>query len=415
MNQSQTSAALLTNLAAGHGLIRWIDESGDWAVFNEFLKTDAPLLPIASSRSATLHAMAFWFLKCLRVDHEFSTFREGWHTSSSKFFSSQSPLELGHLCRLSPDLISKKAADGVPLQQAAMFECYRNLLMYPELERSSEVDDHVDTRLEDIQLSEKVYQYNYQPRMHALLQSLSDQERFGGRDVPIVIIDVGAGNGNVLFDVSQTLYGLGYQCICIAVDPSDTARQACRDLFASCSYLSVVTLEGDVETPDQLFDRLLLMNVDVNRCLIIAKSSLHDRSISKSSSSAFDQQCQSLESVDFVTAGDYVYRDEEWKPLHKDVVSSDLTKLLNKWHSVFQHCMLIVMESHLVPSSVVNHYRSHLAIIPAYLSHALSGQYLLSYQAHLQAMLSSDFRNVNASPLHSLQSHPLMSFTLIES
>ena len=405
------SAPLLINTASGHGLMRWIATSDGWSALQRVLDQGVSSEQSTSSKDLVLLSLAAWFLKCLGVDDDIDAFRSGWQSSDPDQKESHSTFNLGYLCRHGPQIMRSQTAVGESSQQAAMFDCYRNLLMHPELERTNDVDDYVDERLKDVQLSQAVYQYNFKVIIRdCLAYLLSDCKILD----PLVLIDVGAGNGNVLLDIAQVLQSFGCECICVAVDPSATSRAACIDMFSEHKQLQLYTLNGDVEAPARLADTLHSQQINTSKVVIIAKSSLHDRSIVCSGSA--NQGNDGLDGclLESHVSG-YVYRDSSWNMIKTEEVSRHLTGLLNLWRTVFEDSFLFVMESHVIPPVLMNRYLLTVPILPAYLSHSLSGQYLLPYSQHVNALEKSDYTMIKKFPLHDLQGWPLMSLILAQS
>ena len=402
------SSSLIVNAASGHGLIRWIDQSNAWRDLEQLVGLKSNILDIKDSRDQVLLYSTAWFLNCLGVLDHIESFRQGWKQKKQLEFVGSDPFGFGCLCRQGPSLI-KESLSGKQINlkdRAAMFYCYRQLLMNPTMDTGNDVDDYVDDRLPDLELSEKVYQHNYQKIIGDIILEFN-QERLWSN--PVVIIDIGAGNGNVLLDVALKLDRLGLNCVCVAVDPSSVSRHETEKLFSHYPQFQLYVIDGSVEQPELVVEFLESKQIKVRQCLLIAKSSFHDRSIDQYEESVYKVSGQSI------TVGNYVYRDNCWKILTIASLSKHLSIILNRWCSCFQNSLLMIMESHLIDANAIQPYIHKAPVLPSFLSHSLSAQYLLPFSDHLESLLKTDFSVVHQYPLHTLSGEPLMSLLVAKS
>ena len=403
------SSSLLVNAASGHGLIRWMDRLNAWQDLEQLigLKSNSLNSKDSSQYQVLLFSTA-WFLNCLGVLDHVESFRQGWKQTTKLEFVGSDSYGLGCLCRQGPALIKRCLSEKQTNlnDQAAMFYCYRQLLMNPAMDVGNNVDDYVDDRLPDLQLSEKVYTHNYQRIIQNVILEFN-REHFWPN--PVVIIDIGAGNGNVLLDVALKLERLGFKCVCIAVDPSSVSRRESTKLFSHYPQFQLYVIDGSVENPELVVEFLESKQIRVRQCLLIAKSSFHDRT--------FDQFEESVDNVlgQSLSVGDYVYRDSNWKILTIPSLSQHLTDVLNRWSFCFQNSLLIIMESHLIDSSTIQSYIHKVPVLPSFLSHSFSAQYLLPFSDHLESLMKTDFSTVHQYPLHALSGDPLMSLLVAKS
>lgn len=85
-----------------------------------------------------------------------------------------------------------------------------------------------------------------------------------------------------------------------------------------------------------------------------------------------------------------IYRNKNWSPISCELVVTDLTRLLNHWKQTKKEATIFMMESHLIDSQIINRLICTVPLLPAYIGHALTAQYLISCPQHHGALLRSE-------------------------
>lgn len=403
------------NAAACHGLLAWAERCG--LIDDQGLSmTVGPDQERArQTKSETLLATTHWVLACLGVRPESRAFWAGWQGGPWNSTASRDH-RLGLLCRSAPSALASGRLTTTSGRQVAMYHCYQSLLLHPEQEREAtreaDVDSHVDHRDDDVDLSEAVYFHNFRKPLNQLLDQLVGQ--FNPAQ-PLTLIDIGAGSGGMLIDVGLTLRTLGQPVHLVAVDPSTIARDCCRRRSAEVS-IPMDVFDGAIEQPHLIRQALVAAGVPMDQCLVLAKAALHDRTLQPqamlSTQTASERSCV----ADLQALGvDPVYRDHDWRSIDRLTVIHDMQAVLSQWHTVWPGCSLLVMESHLLPAPLVAKYLHTLPLLPAYVSHSLSAQYLLSSHDHVLAIQGSTFATTRFVPIHRFDDDAaLMSISLLQ-
>ena len=145
----------------------------------------------------------------------------------------------------------------------------------------------------------------------------------------------------------------------------------------------------------------------------MAKAALHDRCLG-------DNDIKNLQEFDYVSQRKrekrgYIYRDENWHRVEKYRVINDMITILDKWHSFFPCVTIAIMEAHLVKSTLMSTFNSQIALLPSYLAHSLSAQYLLPAADHQLGLELSKYRVSRFIPMQVLgRKEALMSLAVIE-
>ncbi len=405
---SSVPKALLANCASCNGLIRWIEKKEYW---DELFCNDAQKEPAkGSEREKTLLGISRWSLDCLGVRKNHRDFRYGWE-SSVFCASDKNNKKLGALCRLAPEIIANYEEEINVSHPEAMFHCYKKLLLKPDGEFGCDVDGQVDDRMSDLRLSEAVYTHNHRKFLReAIINFIASRKHDNGS---MLLLDVGAGNGSVLEDAAAIAKKCGENPVLVAIDPSPVAREACKERLNRYSNNKVYIIDGCMEKPEDIHNRLTELNLPIKKTFIMAKAALHDRCLG-------DNDIKNLQEFDYVSQRKrekrgYIYRDENWHRVEKYRVINDMITILDKWHSFFPCVTIAIMEAHLVKSTLMSTFNSQIALLPSYLSHSLSAQYLLPAADHQLGLELSKYRVSRFIPMQVLgRKEALMSLAVIE-
>lgn len=413
MGQGNLSGLTLqVNCAACHGLLAWVEREGLLQEQQLVTRAQSPPWDRRRQQQQTLAAATHWALECLGVNGASQAFWRGWSGEPEEGKLSRD-WQLGQLCRTAPTILRQASANRSPMRQAAMYHCYENLLLNPDQSRPSEVDAHVDNRGDDLELSEAVYHHNFKQPLKKVIDQIVAQHM--GLE-PVTIIDVGAGSGGMLLDVANSVQPAVPNVTFVAIDPSDVAREACRRKAQENPHIAMHVAEGSIECPNKVLQTLKAMNIPSQHCIVLAKAALHDRTLSPMRVVEGEGEEEQEESRSWQTVEqNYVYRDEDWKQISKQQVIADMIAVLNKWKQAIPGVKLIILESHILPTHTINSQISRIALLPAYLSHSLSAQYMLSANDHHNATLKTDFKAKHFIPIQVMpDQNALMSVTLLE-
>lgn len=387
---------LVLNCAACHGLFAWAEREG--LLQSHQLVAPPQASPACLSQQLqTLLATTQWALQCLGVSDTSSDFWRGW-ADEQQARQSRS-WHLGRLCRTAPTVLKHSAENRSPMGQAAMYHCYEALLLNPDQKRSGDVDANVDDRVGDLKLSEAVYRHNFKQPLNTLINQIVSQHT--GPE-PFTIIDVGAGSGGMLLDVAESVLKTKKKAVFVAFDPSEVSRESCSRQAREKPSIKMHVADGSIEDPANILQYLRANNIPTEHCIVLAKAALHDRKLSN--------RIQTRQ----ITADSYVYRDEEWKRVEKQQVIDDMIEVLNAWRQEIPSAKLIILESHLLPTHTITEQLERIPLLPAYLSHSLSAQYLLSADDHHQATQQASYKEQLFIPIQVMPDQsPLMSVTLL--
>ena len=405
---SSVPKALLANCASCNGLIRWIEKKEYW---DELFCNDAQKEPAkGSEREKTLLGISRWSLDCLGVRKNHRDFRYGWESSVFSA-SDKNNKKIGALCRLAPEIIANYEEEINVSHPEAMFHCYKKLLLKPDGEFGCDVDGQVDDRMSDLRLSEAVYTHNHRKFLReAIINFIASRKHDNGS---MLLLDVGAGNGSVLEDAAAIAKKCGENPVLVAIDPSPVAREACKERLNRYSNNKVYIIDGCMEKPEDIHNRLTELNLPINKAFMMAKAALHDRCLG-------NKEIKHLQELDDVSQSKreergYIYRDENWCRVEKSRVINDMITILNRWHSCFPCVNIAIMEAHVVNSTLMSTYNSQIPLLPSYLAHSLSAQYLLTAEDHQLCLELSEYRVSRFIPMQVLgQKEALMSLAVIE-
>lgn len=403
---------LLINCAACHGLLAWAQREG--LLQDNRLVTPRKGSPSdqCSNQHQTLVALMLWALQCLGVSEASQEFWRGWSGGSEEDKLSRD-WQLGHLCRMAPTILRRASTDRGPVRQAAMYHCYEGLLLNPDQHSRYGVDGYVDDRSDDLQLSEAVYLHNFKQPLNALIEKIVEQHT--GQE-PLTIIDVGAGSGGMLLDVAKSVQPAVKNAIFVAIDPSKVSRQACRRKAQENPQIAMHVAAGSIESPAEILQTLKAKNIPTKHAILLAKAALHDRTLSPKRAMDNDRGDWYIEPQNPQATGhNYVYRDDKWKQISRQQVMDDMITVLNTWKQEMPSGKLIILESHILPTRTIHEQINRIALLPAYLSHSLSAQYMLSANDHQKATQKAGFKKQQFIPLQVMpDQNALMSVTLLE-
>jgi len=402
---------LIVNCAACHGILSW-SESQRLINENEVKNVNPNEIEVhATLKTQTLSALTKWTYACLGVNSNKASFRKGWlqtkYNPSNTWYE-----ELGYICRNAPKLLATQQSIDNPKDPAAMLNCYSRLLSNPDHLRSAGIDEHIDDRESDLKLSEAVYEHNFRiPLTEALLQLAGSSFN---QSKPLVLVDIGAGGGRVLFDAAQFLQNQGHHLVLVAVDPSPIARKACQECFEKLSSVSIHVIDGSIEEPILIIKKMQEFNIPLDRVIVLAKAALHDRKLAEPPTEKSKVTYYVKEEMCNDENPNTVYRNEDWSLVGRNRVIADMVDLINNWYKLLPNAAFIFMESHIVSPSIVKAHLKTVPLMPAYLAHALSCQYLLTADDHFSALKATKIPIQSFKTLQKLASNqPLMSLTVL--
>jgi hypothetical protein len=322
-----------------------------------------------------LISLANWILKCLNIDDQ-NSFWEGWRNYKQSHQANKY-MELGALCRMAPKLLEdKKIETDIEQSIISMYNCYKHSLLSPRSISDANFDSHLDDKSEDLRVSEKVFEAQFRvPLINHLNRWIEN------RKGQIVVADIGAGNGRVLEVISHFLSSKKRNHRLIAIDPSPVARNECKQRLAPLTTHAVEVINGTLEDArDGKIHELIRPSVSDN-LLIVMKGVVHDRVLDASLNYQDTEPDQSLK----------IYRDQAWRQVDTQSIAKDLTQFLNRWKFNSNGATLLMMESHLVDCKTINQLLGSSPVLPAYIGHALTAQYLISCEHHYSSLQNSDF------------------------
>ena len=410
-NSSSYSKILLVNCAACHGILTWSESQG---LVNES-ETKKTILnnkkEHTSQKTQTLSALAKWTYACLGVHSNKEAFRKGWQQTNYNPANTWHE-ELGYICRNSRKLLAEQQSINNPSDPAAMLRCYSQLLNNPDDLRTEGIDEHIDDRESDLKLSEAVYEHNFRTplteALHQIAGSHIDQSE------PLVVLDVGAGGGGVLLDAGQILQKRDQHIILVAVDPSPIARKACRQRLEKLPSVDTQVIDGSIEDPMSIIKKLEELNIPLKRVILLAKAALHDRKLAESSAETHKIKHYVKEEKWNDENPNTVYRNEDWSLVGRDRVINDMVNVINNWHKLLPNAAFVLMESHLVSPAIVKAHLKTVPLLPAYLAHALSCQYLLTANDHFGALKATKIPIKSFKTMQKLATNqPLMSLAIL--
>ena len=344
-----------------------------------------------------------WALECLGARGNENVFWDRWDRAE-EILHEIPDLELGDLgflCRVAPDLLKKKEFTSIADQNIiAMYRCYENSLLAPRGINLDDIDSHLDDKTEDLRLSEMVFEKHFKgPLISRVDQWINEREG------EIVVADIGAGNGRVLEEVASFLSAHGRAFRLIAVDPSPIAREECKLRLNSLGTNPTQIVNGTIEEArDGKIKELSNDLIDKN-LLILMKGVVHDRTIDiapiKDDASRSNSEA--------------IYRNINWSPISCELVVADLTKFLDHWKQTKKEATIFMMESHLIDSQLINQLIGTVPLLPAYIGHALTAQYLITCPQHHRALLRSEMALKTFDELVPVgQGHAIMSLAQLQ-
>jgi len=403
---------VLVNCAACHGLLAWSERQG--FVYDHQLVGPARdgTYERSGNQYQTLLATTRWAVRCLGVNDQDQDFWRGWAEDRQQGTHTRS-WKLGRLCRTAPAMLRQNARSLEPARQAAMYHCYEDLLLNPDQMRGEGVDGHVDDRSGDLELSEAVYRHNFRQPLRLLLDQLISKQM---EAQTLTVIDVGAGSGGMLLDVAESILERKEKTVFVAFDPSSVSRESCLRKAQANRSIALHVADGSIEYPDQIAETLRIRDIQSENCIVLAKAALHDRRLSHRIRHTISERGTRQNEVEtLLTADDYVYRDVDWKRVDRQQVIEDMIMTLNRWRQVLPSAKLVILESHLLPTQTITGQIERIALMPTYVSHSLSAQYLLSGDDHQKATQQTDYTRHHFLPIQLMpERSALMSVTLLE-
>lgn len=218
----------------------------------------------------------------------------------------------------------------------------------------------------------------------------------------------------MLLDAGETLRNQGYNIVLIAVDPSPIARKACQERLQKLSSVDIKVIDGSIEEPISIIKKLQELNIPLKRVIVLAKAALHDRKLKESTTgtSEITHYVKDIEYNDEIPIT--VYRNEDWSLVGRNRVIEDMVDLINNWHNLLPNAAFILMESHIVSPAIIKTHLKTVPLMPAYLAHALSCQYLLTADDHFGALKATKIPIQSFKTMQKLASNqPLMSLAVL--
>jgi len=218
----------------------------------------------------------------------------------------------------------------------------------------------------------------------------------------------------VLLNAGETLRNQGYNIVLIAVDPSPIARKACQERLQKLPSVGIQVIDGSIEEPMLIIKKIQELNIPLKRVIVLAKAALHDRKLKEPTTDTTEiaQYVKEVECNDENPIS--VYRDERWSLVGRNRVINDMVNLINNWHNLVPNAAFILMESHIVSPAIVNTHLKTVPLMPAYLAHALSCQYLLTADDHFGALKATKIPIQSFKTMQKLANNqPLMSLAVL--
>ena len=395
-------SALTVNCAACHGLLEWTYQQYIAKPNLEAISTTGIDENCTPLQAEFINQLASWAMECLGTNLNDQDLWAGWQDPQPNQKDNRS-LQIGSLCRIGPDLINSKQDFNNSRDIAAMYRCYQNALLKPWRPTSDDIDAYVDSRKQDISLSSLVYKIHFADKLREAIDSLL-QEPSATKEV--VIVDIGAGSGEMLADAAAYLEHKGQRVTAIAVEPSSAAREACIESLKSLQSRDTHVFDGTIENPENFKEQLNLRGISDDNLIIMAKAALHDRGITT--------EIKPHDRDNHKKTTGPIYRDQSWQIVSEEAVIADMTFVLNRWRETFRQASQIIMETHILPKKVIRESSDKLVLMPAYIAHSLSAQYLLRWTGHAQGINQTTYLNKQVRPLCKVNdSHPLMSISTL--
>lgn len=319
-----------------------------------------------------------WALECLGARGNENVFWDEWDRAED-ILHEIPDIELGNLgslCRFAPDWLKNRKFTSVADQNIiAMYRCYENSLFAPRDINLNGIDSHLDDKTEDLRVSEMVFEKNFKdPLISRVGQWINEREG------EIVVADIGTGNGRVLEEIASFLSANGRDFRLIAVDPSPIAREECRLRLNNLGTKPTQIVNGTIEDARDGKIKELINDVIDKNLLILMKGVVHDRTIDMTAGKDSISK-KNMRSI---------YRNKNWSSISHELVVSDLTRFLDHWKYSKKAATIFMMESHLIDSQLINQLIGTVPLLPAYIGHALTAQYLITCSQHHAALLRSE-------------------------
>jgi len=349
--------ALAVNTAACHGVLR------------EYRQLQKRSGTADSKSDSWLMELGDWILDCIGAKEDEQSFWRGWEAEQMP--EGKGEIEkLGHMCRTSAQEHNKKCETGeISKESSMMYNCYAKALKRPRDIELVTYDSHLDDKTDDLRASEKVFELHFKSPLRSLLLEYAKELRSSKR---LVIADIGSGNGRVLEFAAEVMKEANCEFRLIAIDPSERAQELCKERLVGRQPSEVVVTGATLEDVCEGRARELTELRSDEELLILMKGVLHDRSI------AWDEEGPEI--------GEGVYRDKDWNRISKERIIKDLTLRLNGLRRYQERSRLIIMESHLVSKDWTRRLLKVTPLMPAYIGHAITAQYLISANDHLQGI-----------------------------
>lgn len=364
MMKDQHSATLLVNAAACSGVLH---------EYNLLRKNG---INKDDEKANFINYLSQWILACLGAHRAENIFWAGWDMHSHE--NATNGLEsLGKLCKAAPILINEKKNYLEEEQKIlSMYNCYQKSLSFPRTINLENYDDHLTSKTADLKTSEMVFELHFK---FQLIDRIN--QWIQGRSGDFVIADVGAGNGTVLEAIGNHFKKLGRRYRLIAIDPSAVAREECRAKLYNLGDQETLVVDGTLADIRRGNIMALMQISKYENVLIVMKGVMHDRAI---------EQSLSLNQIENITP-QATYRNQNWTVIDAQTVQNDLVNFLNDWRKTSQGATIMMMESHMLSFCTINQLLNTVPVLPTYVGHALTAQYLITCEQHFHALQESQF------------------------
>ena len=248
-------------------------------------------------------------------------------------------------------------------------------------------EGHVDREL-DIAFSGLVFARTCRAPLFDLVLPLFDTEQFDAQ--PKAIVDCGGGDGTLLCELyaaiaEQTRRGAAlsrHPLAMIGVEYNPVAERVLADRLNRAAVPGLV-FAGDIGNPAAIATRLAAEGFTPDDVLHVSKSVFHNRTYAGTPGSRAGTSHGA-----FVAPGGAL--------LAADRIEADLEALLASWRKVIGRHGMVVIEAHIIESSLVTARLGRSVMTSLEASHGYSHQYLLEIEQHRSAARRAGLRLVGS-------------------
>ncbi|MBS3785757.1 MAG: hypothetical protein KGY57_03000 [Gammaproteobacteria bacterium] len=221
-------------------------------------------------------------------------------------------------------------------------------------------------------------------------------------ETPQAIVDTGAGNGALLLGLHAALIEADITAPrLVAIEPSGPARRQCQVRLAPLGGLA---LAGNINDPDEMALTLKAHGIDMQNCLHINKSVMHNRSVIGQPAGLDDAL------VPFSCA---VHLNQAFEQISAAQMAGDLVAAFERWRPWVQRHGLVMLEPHAIDPAVLGKDPESHPLLGTEITHVLSGQHLVEQGFHRRcAELAGLSAAVSLNLQQDLLGAPIMSADL---